>query len=75
MVCISELQNLVSIWLERMNDSSQPSQYRDAVNDCIYDLNGLIDKSINEEFDAKDFLDSLNADDYLSSLEAHEAVA
>ena len=75
MIYISDLQNLVSNWLERMNDSSQPSAYKDAVNDCVYDLNGLIDKFINEECNAMDYLDSIEADNFLSSLEAHEAVA
>lgn len=75
MIYISDLQNLVSSWLERLGDSSQPLPYRDALNECIYDLNNLIDHSLIEEADYQDMLESWNADNYLSSLEAHEAVA
>lgn len=75
MVYINDLQQIVSIWLERVKNPSQPFEYKNALNECIDDLNSLIEKSIEEEIDYKDALESWEADEFLSSMEAHEAVA
>lgn len=75
MIYITDLQFLVSSWLDRLGDPSQPLAYKDALNECIYDLNNLIDRSLTEELDYKDMLESWQADNYLSSLEAHESAA
>ena len=75
MVYISDLQQLVSQWLERMSDTTQPIEYRDALNECIYEVNGLIDKSINTEANCQQQLDEQWADAFLSSLEAEEFAA
>lgn len=74
MVYICDLQQLIREWLERMN-TAQPPSYKDALRDCIYDLNQLVDRAIEEEFDYKEMVESQIADSYLSSMEAHEAVA
>lgn len=77
MVYISDLQQLVSQWTERMNNN-QPQSYKDALNECIYELNCLISKTLLDEMteqDALDYLMSQEADSYLSSMEAHESVA
>lgn len=73
MIYVSDLQQLVSQWLDRLDNPTQPQSYKDALGECIYELNKLIDKSIEEELDYKDALDSWDADNFLSSLEAHEA--
>ena len=44
----SDLNNLLSQWKERMNEQTD-SAYKDAVSDCIYDLNSLLDKSLSDE--------------------------
>lgn len=77
MVYISDLQHLVSQWTERMS-SSQPLSYRDALSECIYELNCLINKTLLNDMteqDALDYLLSQEADSYLSSMEAHEHAA
>ena len=48
---ITELQNIVSEWLHRMDNPNQPIPYKDALNECIYDLNLLIDKGIEEQLE------------------------
>lgn len=75
MVYINDLQQLVSVWLDRLDNPAQSSDYRDALSECIYDLNNLIESMINEEFSAKEVFDSMAADDYLSTIEAHEVAA
>jgi hypothetical protein len=75
MICVSDLQQLISSWQERMNKQAHPFEYKNALSECIYDLNQLINHSIEEELDYKEMLDSWKADNYLSSIEAHEAVA
>jgi len=78
MVYISDLQQLVSQWTERMGSSAQPLSYRDALSECIYELNCLINKTLLNDMteqDALDYLLSQEADSYLSSMEAHEHAA
>ena len=75
MICVSDLQQLISSWQERMGKQTHPLEYKNALSECIYDLNQLINHSIEEELDYKEMLDSWEADNYLSSIEAHEAVA
>lgn len=73
MIYTSDLQQLVSAWKERATSAAQPTSYKDALNECIYDLDQLVDNSIIEEIDYQDMVDSWEADTYLSSMEAHEA--
>ena len=75
MICVSDLQQLISSWQERMSKQAHPFEYKNALSECIYDLNQLINHSIEEELDYKEMLDSWEADNYLSSIGAHEAVA
>ena len=49
MIYITDLEQLSLSWTERMTDSSQPIPYRDALNECVYELNKLINKAIEEE--------------------------
>lgn len=76
---ITDLRNLISQWTERMGNNAQPLPYRDALGECIYELNCLINKVLQDEMmteqDALDYILSQEADSYLSSLEAHEHVA
>lgn len=75
MLYITDVQQLVSHWLERLETETQPQAYRDALSDCIYDLHSLVDKALMEELDYKEMLEEQYADSYLSSSEAHERVA
>ena len=78
MVYIADLQQLINSWQERLGSNVQPSPYKDALSDCIYDLNQLINRAILNEMaekDARDYILSQEADDYLSSMEAHEYAA
>jgi hypothetical protein len=61
-----------------MGNTTHPLPYRDALGECIYELNCLITKTLQDEMteqDALDYLLSQEADSYLSSMEAHESVA
>ena len=61
------------MWTGRMEDISQPFEYRTALRECIDDLNQLINKAIEEDFDYQQMLEEQYADSYLASMEAHEA--
>jgi hypothetical protein len=74
MITVSDLQQLTVKWTERMNNPSQPFSYKIALSECIFDLNRLISRSIEEELTYEDFLQA-EADNYLSSIEAHESAA
>lgn len=71
MIYPSDLSNLVSSWNIRAN-RGMPKDYEIAVRECMYDLNRLIKKSFNEEIEAKEAFEQQIADDYLSTIEAHE---
>lgn len=74
MVTVADLQKLASQWQERLDNSDQPTAYKDALFECIYDINCLINHSIEEELSYQDYL-QIEADNYLSTMEAHEEVA
>ena len=69
---ISDLQTIVSDWLNRMSDVTQPIAYRDALNECIYDLNKVIDNMIKKQTDYQRILAEHEADNYLMGMEAYE---
>lgn len=46
----SDLQSLISKWTERLNSTSNSQPYKDSLGECIQELNGLLDASIQEEF-------------------------
>ena len=75
MIYISDLQQLINSWQQRMTSGEHPIPYRDALNDCIYELNQVITSSLDEELSYREYLESWKADDYLASLEAHEPAA
>ena len=78
MIYISDVQQLADKWTERMNNPSQSFDYRNALSECIYDLNQLINKTLLDEMteeDAREYMLSQEADDYLSSEEAYYATA
>lgn len=72
MIYPSDIYKITSQWTERIGNSSYPQPYRDALMECCNELNSLVDKSIEEEVDYQDYLDSVDADNHLSSIEAHE---
>lgn len=74
MVTVADLQKLTSQWQERLDNPNQPTDYKDALFECIYDINCLINHSIEEELSYQDYL-QIEADNYLSTMEAHEEVA
>ena len=73
MINVADLQNLIDSWQERVDSPVQPFSYKNALLECIYDLNRIISQSIEEEMTYQDFLQQ-EADAFLSSIEAHEQV-
>lgn len=78
MIYISDIQQLADKWTERMNNPAQSFDYRNALSECIYELNQLINKTLLDEMteeDARDYILSQEADSYLSSEENYYAAA
>lgn len=83
----STLDSLLSSWKERLSDEKYSEEYRCALGECMYDLQNLINNTPNDqEFlqdvisrlpssEVEDYLMGLEADEELSTLEAHETVA
>ena len=74
MIYVSDLQQLTNLWQERMHNASQSFDYKEGINECLYDLNQLINHSIDEDMTYEDFLEQ-EADKYLSNTDSNEAVA
>ena len=78
MIYISDIQQLANKWTERMNNPTQSFDYKNAISECIYDLNQLINKTLLDELteeDARQYLLEQEADSYLSSEENYYATA
>lgn len=89
MVYESDIVGLLSLWLKRLKEGDHPSPYKDALEECRYELNELLENSLVKESVPQDysFFDDLpseeiqqylleqQADAYLASLEAHEKIA
>ena len=71
MLYLSDLQALIKSWTERLDSPAQPLFYKDALSECIYELNQVINKALLDEMTYEDYL-SQEADSYLASIEAHE---
>ena len=86
MIAERNIESLLSQWKERLRNESYSEEYRCALGECMYDLQTILGK-IKEEEEAnlqeviaslppkevEDYLLQQEADDYLSSLEAHTA--
>jgi hypothetical protein len=78
MIYISDIQQLADKWTERMNNPAQSFDYKNALSECIYDLNQLINKTLLDELteeEARQYLLEQEADSYLSSEENYYATA
>ena len=72
MIYLSDLQQLIASWTERMGNPTHTSSYRDAVSECLYELNCLLEKALNDQLSAQDYIAQQEADFYLSTIESHE---
>lgn len=70
----SDLNKLLGQWTERLDFQTAKQEYKDAVRDCIYDLKCLLDKNFEEEALAEEAFEQQLADNYLSTIEAHDAL-
>ena len=78
MIYINDIQQLADKWTERMNNPAQSFDYRNALSECIYDLNQLINKILLDQMteeDARDYILSQEADSYISCEENYYATA
>ena len=78
MIYISDIQQLADKWTERMNNPAQSFDYRNALSECVYELNQLINKTLLDQMteeDARDYILSQEADSYISCEENYYATA
>ena len=67
MVYISDLQPLINSWQERLHNQYQPTPYKDALSECIYDLNQCINNSIDRMTEEDAFFANLEPDDFYAA--------
>ena len=78
MIYISDVQQLADKWTERMNNPTQSFDYKNALSECIYELNQLINRTLLDEMteeDARQHMLEQEADSYLSCEESYYAAA
>ena len=71
MMYLTDVNKLISMWQDRKNNSKCSPEYKDAVNDCIYDLSTFMDNLIEEDIQGREAVDSMIADEYLATIDAH----
>lgn len=62
MVYLSDLNRLMHAWTERLDNPVLPQSYKDAVNDCLFELNRLVSGALEEELDAYEPLKEVRSD-------------
>ena len=75
MIYVSDLNSLINKWHKKGFQQYKTLEYQEAIAECISDIEELITKTINEEIDYRQAMEEVAADDYLSSMEAHEDAA
>lgn len=72
----SDINGLLSQWEARLNcpESDDSPSYKDALRDCIYDVKSIIDADFTEEILEREAFEQQLADNYLSTIEAHDAL-
>lgn len=86
MIARNNIESLLSQWNGRLTNEKYSEEYRCALGECIYELQELLGKIIEEEnvnlaeviaslpsSEVEDYLYGLEADEYFSSLESHTA--
>lgn len=86
MIVENNIKSLLSQWKKRLSNESYSEEYRCALGECMYDLQNILEKIMEEEKanlqevianlpskEVEDYLMQQEADDYLASMEAHES--
>lgn len=74
MITVYDCQQIVNKWTERAQNPLHSFDYKNALSECINELNQLISHSIEEELSYQDYLD-MEADSYLSAMKNYEETA
>lgn len=75
MIYINDLNNLISQWIERSQDSKHSDEYKKSMAECAFELQCIINNSFTTEIEARQYLDELYADSYLSTIESQDEKA
>ena len=75
MIYESDIQDLMSEWIARSNSPKYSDEYQKAMSECAFELRCTLDALFEEEMKARQYLDEQYADEYLATIEAHEAAA
>lgn len=74
MIYEGDLTILSQMWEERLRNPELDTSYKDAVKDCLYEMNSFVNAMSEFDEDTQKYLDEQNADAYLSSMESHEVI-
>lgn len=64
MVYESDISSLLSEWKKMLKDKAIEPSYKDAIRDCIYDLNCLIDNNFSQEALAQEAFEQQMKEDW-----------
>lgn len=73
MIYPSDLKTILQQWETTVQHYSPSSDCHKAVSRCISDIQHLLNQSHTDDLTYEDFL-SMEADEYLSSIEAHDNI-
>lgn len=75
MIYESQINELIAQWTSRAGNSSYPQDYRDGLNECIYDLEFFLKQSLEEEAIAREHDNPQNYNQCYSGRLKHEPAA
>lgn len=82
-----DIGHILSEWKKRLSGDNYSDEYKCALDECLYDIQGLVENAQDsQEFlqdvisqlpseEVEDYMRGLEADEELSRMEAHESVA
>lgn len=70
-----DINKLISEWIERSQEDKYTDDYKKAIAECAFELQSMLDILFSQEIEARQYLDEIYADNYLSTQEAHDANA
>lgn len=77
MIHLHNMQQLADRWTEKMQNPQQSLEYKNALSECIYELNSLINQILLDEIteeEAREYMLEQDAD-YFSNIEPEESYA
>lgn len=70
-----DINKLISEWIKRSQEDKYTDDYKKAIAECAFELQCMLDILFSQECEVRQYLDEIDADNYLATQEAHDNAA